>query len=119
MGLREEHRELTRHKILGAVLDLVAAGSLNELSVPAVSRSSGVSVATIYRYFPTKDELLAAAAAEPSRHALASPDRPPARAGEDELDEFVRATWADFAHNLPLLRHQVSSTAGREMRRWR
>jgi hypothetical protein len=24
--------------------------------------------------------------------------------------------WHDFAHNLPLLRHQVASAAGREMR---
>ena len=70
MALRDEHRELTRRKVLAAVLDLVADGSLDELSVPTVARASGVSVATIYRYFPTKDELLAAAAAEPSRQAL-------------------------------------------------
>ncbi len=114
MSLRDDQRALTRHKVLGAVLELVAEGSLDELSVPAVAERSGVSVATIYRYFPTRDELLAAAAAEPSRQALSHP--PPSRPGDDDLAAFQRAMWHDFAGNLPLLRHQMASTAGREMR---
>ncbi len=117
MKLRDEHRELTRQKVLGAVLDLVAQGSLDELSVPAVSRHSGVSLATIYRYFPTKDQLLAAAADEPSRQALAvESDRRP---GDDDFATFQRAMWTSFATNLPLLRHQVTSEAGRDMRQAR
>src|SRR5258706_11194929 len=117
MKLRDEHRELTRQKVLGAVLDLVAQGSLEELSVPAVSRHSGVSLATIYRYFPTKDHLLAAAADEPSRQALAvESDRRP---GDDDFATFQRAMWTSFATNLPLLRHQVTSEAGRDMRQAR
>jgi AcrR family transcriptional regulator len=117
MALRDEHRELTRSKVLGAVLDLVADGSLDDLSVPAVARRSGVSLATIYRYFPTKDELLAAAAEEPSRRALAVD--PAGRPGDDDFAAFQRAMWHSFATNLPLLRHQISSEAGREMRRAR
>jgi AcrR family transcriptional regulator len=119
VGLREEQRELTRRMVLGAVLDLVAEGTLDEVSVPAVARRSGVSVATIYRYFPSKDDLLAAAAAEPSRIALTSTDRPAAQPGDDEFAMFLRAMWHEFAGNLPLLRHQISSEAGREMRRAR
>ena len=114
MSLREEQRALTRQKALTAVLELVAEGSLDELSVPAVAQRSGVSVATIYRYFPTRDELLAAAAALPSQRALAQPPRP--RPDDDDLATFQRAMWHDFAGNLPLLRHQIASTAGREMR---
>jgi AcrR family transcriptional regulator len=109
MALRDEQRELTRRKVLEAVLDLVARGSLDELSVPAVSRASGVSVATIYRYFPTRDELLSAAAAEPSRQALSGGE---AR----DYASFQRSMWRDFSKNMALLRYQVSSTAGREMR---
>ena len=117
MKLREEHKELTRQKVLGAVLDLVAEGSLDELSVPAVARRSGVSLATIYRYFPTKDELLTAAAEEPSRQALtALHDRRP---GDDDFAAFQRAMWTSFASNLPLLRHQITSEAGRDMRQAR
>jgi AcrR family transcriptional regulator len=114
MKLRDEHRELTRKKVLGAVLDLVAEGSFDELSVPAVARRSGVSLATIYRYYPTKDRLLAAAADEPARQALAADgDRRP---GDDDFAAFQRAMWTSFASNLPLLRHQITSEAGRDMR---
>jgi AcrR family transcriptional regulator len=117
MKLRDEHRELTRQRVLGAVLELVAEGSLDELSVPAVARHSGVSLATIYRYFPTRDELLTAAAEEPSRQALTVlHDR---RSGDDDLAAFQRAMWTSFASNLPLLRHQITSEAGREMRQAR
>jgi AcrR family transcriptional regulator len=118
MGLREDHRALTRRKVLDAVLELLAEGSLDELSVPAVARRSGVSLATIYRYFPTKDDLLVAAAAEPSRRALA--DGTAARyEGDDDFAGYQRTMWHDFSKNLPLLRHQLSSEAGRAMRRAR
>ena len=111
--------KLTRRMVLGAVLDLVADGTLDEVSVPAVARRSGVSVATIYRYFPSKDDLLTAAAAEPSRRALASTERPATQPGDDEFATFLRTMWHEFSGNLPLLRHQISSDAGREMRRAR
>lgn len=114
MSLREEQRALTRQKVLAAVLELVSEGSLVDVSVPAVAQRSGVSVATIYRYFPTRDDLLTEAAAEPSRQAWDR--RPTARPGDDDLTAFRRAMWHDFADNLPLLRHQVASVAGREMR---
>jgi AcrR family transcriptional regulator len=115
--LRDDQRELTRRTVLTAVIDLVAEGTLDELSVPAVSRRSGVSVATIYRYFPTKNDLLAAAAAEPARHALDAES--PRQPGDDEFAAFQRAMWNDFSHNLPLLRHQLTSEAGRSMRQAR
>ena len=109
VALRDEQRELTRRKVLSAVLDLVADGSLDELSVPAVARKSGVSLATIYRYFPTKDALIAAAASEPERTALhAEP--------ATDYAEYLRSMWHEFSKNLPLLRHQATSAAGREMR---
>lgn len=111
MPVREAHRQLTRQRILDAVLDLVSQGTLDEFSVPAVARQSDVSLATIYRYFPTKADLLAAAAQEPSRRAMESP----VEAGDD-FDSFVRTMWRDLADNLPLLRHQIASAAGREMR---
>jgi len=114
VGLRDEHKELTRRKVVEAVLELVAEGSLDELSVPAVARRSGVSLATIYRYFPTKDELLLAAAQEPARQAMTAEDS--RRPGDDDFVAFQRSMWTSFASNLPLLRHQITSEAGREMR---
>jgi AcrR family transcriptional regulator len=111
MSLREEQRELTQRKILSAVLDLVAEESMSELSVPLVADRSGVSVATIYRYFPTKDALLNAAAEEPFRRAGATPIT-----NADDGPAHLLTMWKDFAGHLDLLRHQVASDTGRAMR---
>lgn len=115
MNLRDEHKSLTRRKVLGAVLELVSESALDEVSVPSVARRSGVSLATIYRYFPNRDALLAAAAEEPARQALAAADSRVV-AGDDEFAATVRAMWHHFATNMPLLRHQLASEAGRTMR---
>lgn len=49
----------TREAILDALVRVMARG-VADLSMPAVARESGVSLRTVYRYFPTKRELLAA-----------------------------------------------------------
>ena len=111
MSLREEQRELTKRKVLSAVLDLVAEDLMGALSVPLVAERSGVSVATIYRHFPTKDALLNAAAEEPAR-----------RAGGAFITDvadgpaYLLKMWESFAGHLDLVRHQVASDTGREMR---
>jgi AcrR family transcriptional regulator len=112
MTIRTAQKEVTRQRILGAVLDLVADGGLAEVTVPDVARASGASVATIYRYFPTKDALFEAAAGEPARRAAAE-----LPAGQlTEGPAYLRALWRAFSENMALLRHQLASDAGREMR---
>lgn len=112
MTIRAAQKEVTRQRILGAVVDLVADGGLTEVTVPDVARESGASVATIYRYFPTKDALFEAAAGEPARRAAGE-------LPEGELaggPAYLRVLWRAFAGNMALLRHQLASDAGREMR---
>ena len=113
MLLRDRQRALTERAILDAVLELVAEDALDDVSIPAVARRSGVSVATIYRYFPSKDALLAAAAWIPASHAEAL--RPDRYYGPGFRDYLV-ALWSGFAANLPLVRRQAASAAGRDMR---
>jgi AcrR family transcriptional regulator len=55
--LRDEQAEATRLRIVEAVARVLARG-IPELSVPAVAREAGVSVATVYRHFPTKTDLV-------------------------------------------------------------
>lgn len=57
--LREEQAEATRDRIMAAVMRIFAGGVAG-LSMPAVAREAGVSVATVYRNFPTKGDLLEA-----------------------------------------------------------
>jgi AcrR family transcriptional regulator len=111
MGVRELQREVTRERILATVLELVGHGRTDDIAVPEVARRSGVSLATIYRYFPTKDALLDAAADEPARQA--------AGIGHGEMTDgptYLRSLWRSFEARLPLVRRQPASEAGRAMR---
>src|SRR6478672_4824602 len=111
MSLREAQLELTRQKVLDAVLELVADQSMDRLSVPLVAQRSGVSIATIYRHFPTKDALLDAAAEEPARRGAGT--------FVSEVDHgagYLRTMWASFAEHPGLVRHQAASQTGRDMR---
>lgn len=111
--LRQDQREATRARIVAAVSDLVAHDHPASISVPAVARRAGVGVATVYRYFPNKEELLDAAAVAPTTRATRLP------ASYDELGPVLAEAWADLATQLPLVRGQLASAAGRDLRRRR
>ena len=59
--LREQRAAETRQRIVDAVFD-VMGGGVAELTMPAVAKSAGVSLPTVYRYFPDKPALLDGAA---------------------------------------------------------
>lgn len=56
--LRERQREETRRLIVEAVAGLVADGELHTFSVQDVADRAGVSYASVYRHFPTRESLL-------------------------------------------------------------
>lgn len=114
-GLRAEQKALTRQRIVRAVSELVANDHAAAVSVPAVAARAGVGVATVYRYFPTKEALLDAAA----WGAVTTPPRqmPSSFA---ELGPTLKSAWTELADQLPLVRNQFASPVGRDLhrRRW-
>ncbi|HLM63703.1 MAG TPA: TetR family transcriptional regulator [Acidimicrobiales bacterium] len=52
-----------RDRVLDAVIELVAAGRVEDLGMKDVADRSGVALGTIYRYFSSKDHMAAAALA--------------------------------------------------------
>jgi len=54
---RKEHAELTRQKIVQALMDLMVDERPATIAIPAVAKRANVSVRTVYHYFPTKDAL--------------------------------------------------------------
>ena len=52
---------IRRAKIIEAVIDLIAEVGADAVQMRDVSKRSGVALATVYRYFSSKDYLLAAA----------------------------------------------------------
>lgn len=115
MQVRERNRQATRDAIVGAVAELLTEDDASALSVPAVSERSGVSVRTIYRYFPTKAALV---------EAVGVIDDPALTAGPlpsvdgDDLHAWLQRGWSDDVQT-PMLRAQLRTAAGVEVRRER
>lgn len=56
--LRDRQREETRRLIVEAVAALLAEGQIQTFSVQDVADRAGVSYASVYRHFPTREALL-------------------------------------------------------------
>ena len=110
--LRQRHHELTRELILRTVAELVEEDGASELAVPDVARRSGVSLRTVYRYFPTRDELLAAAG-EWIADRFLDPYLP---ARLDELPANYAGNAARFDEHEQLFRAMALTGAGCSVR---
>lgn len=114
MSERAVQKAATRARIVEAVTALVAEQHPAAISVPAVAERAGVGVATVYRYFPTKEALLDASAYGAVSSGAAGLPRSLA-----EVAPALRAAWSDLAAQLPLVRNQLASPLGRDLRRRR
>jgi AcrR family transcriptional regulator len=112
--LREQHAYATSTRIFEAVAALLERGSASELTVPAVARAAGVSLRTVYRYFPTHDELLEAAGAW-----IADMMRTEIPATLDEIAPGLAAAFLKFDERPGLVRALALSQAGRSVRKYR
>jgi TetR/AcrR family transcriptional regulator, cholesterol catabolism regulator len=57
-----------RDRVIRAVLEMVSEGRIDDMQMKDVAARSGVALGTIYRYFSSKDHLLAAALVDWGRH---------------------------------------------------
>jgi AcrR family transcriptional regulator len=60
-SLRDHQAAVARERILQGVAELLERDDSTELTMPQVADAAGVSLRTVYRYFPTRDALLEAA----------------------------------------------------------
>jgi|SRR5690242_14826675 AcrR family transcriptional regulator len=115
MSLREQHAVATRERIMGAVADLLEAGGAQELTVPAVAEASGVSLRTIYRYYPTREALLEGAGRWIGDELLEH--RYPRDL--DEVADLYREGARDFDARPGLVRALAFSQLGQQVRGYR
>jgi AcrR family transcriptional regulator len=104
--LREERSIQTRERILDGLVQVMARNGIAELSIPLVAREAGVSIPSVYRYFPTKRELIDAL--EDYAH----------RKGSFSLSEYTMETPEDLARVVPLTfkrREAIESTLSAAM----
>ena len=58
-GLRQQKQDVVREALYDAAIDLFASNGFDETTVEEVAREAGVSRRTFFRYFESKDDLLA------------------------------------------------------------
>lgn len=117
-GLREQRRAQTHQDIIEALMRLLEKDHPAEISMPRVAEESGVSLRTLYRYFPTKAALIDEASKWMNK--LASPDT----SEYDAIDlhnvaDLLTRQWNDFDAHIAGIRAQHTSVAGRELREHR
>jgi AcrR family transcriptional regulator len=115
LSLREQHAMATRERILAAVADLLERGDVEEVTVPAVAEASGVSLRTIYRYYPTREELLEAAGRWIGEELL----KHPYPRELDEVADLYQEGARDFDERPGLVRALALSQLGRHVRGYR
>ncbi len=114
MSLAEQRAAVTRDAIIEATQTLLIEKHPATLSIPAVAKQAGVSVRTVYRYFPNKQELLDGVAKHfPSRSH--TDGRWVLDSFDDNEDGLIRL-WSSFTENLPAVRAEHQSPAGAELR---
>jgi AcrR family transcriptional regulator len=87
-GLRERKKQQTRQAIAAAAFELFAEHGFERVPVTEIARRAGVSEATVFNYFPAKEDLVHGRMEEfGARLVEAVRDRPP---GEPPVAAFRR-----------------------------
>lgn len=110
LPLAEAKADLVEQRVLTAVFGLLERSEA--LTFANVARASGVPERTCYRYFPSRDALLAAVLAATSA-------RLKVRRATDfgELVELVRRLFRGFDESAPVIRELLLSPEGRNARK--
>jgi AcrR family transcriptional regulator len=114
-SLREQHALATRERILSAVAELIERGSPDELTMPGVAEASGVSLRTVYRYYPTREQLLEAA----GRWIGDELFKHPYPRDLDEVADLYQEGCRDFDERPGLARALAQSQLGQRARGYR
>ena len=112
--LREQQAADTHDRILDGLVSAMADG-LAEVSMPAVAREAGVSVATVYRHFPSKQALFDAMPGYFARRTGTEPLSVPRSMAE--LEPMMQRAFEGSERMDPVLRAAIDSPLGDEARR--
>jgi AcrR family transcriptional regulator len=111
-SLRERQADHVRTSVLDAVIDELDSNAVDEVSMADIAQSAGVSLRTLYRYFPDRASLLHAA----GEHLYGSLGVP----FDITSPDGISASLLDAARRLStrpeLARALVRTTAGRATR---
>lgn len=101
-NLRDQQAEFTRNKLMEAAKRVLDTHSLDEFSIQKVAEEAGVSHRTIYRYYPSRQELLDAFT-EWLEDTIA-PEKPAPPQNLDDLTRASRQVFDRFDEFAPYFR---------------
>ena len=110
--LRQRQLDLARTAIFDALRTHLEAGDADAVSMDDLAKEAGVSRRTLYRYFPNRDALLAAAGAWIRDDVL----QLPIEIGDDGIAASFRAAAARLNENPRLARALLHTGTGRAVR---
>jgi AcrR family transcriptional regulator len=111
-SLRERQAEHVRTALLEAVASLLESTAPDNVSMADVANAAGVSLRTVYRYFPDRSSLLHAA----GEHLYGSLGVPYEIAGPHDISASFREAARRLATRPALTRALVQTTTGRAAR---
>lgn len=118
---RQARSRATRRRLLRACVDQMAARGLAGTTTTAVCRRAGVSQGALFKHFPTKHALLAAAVEDLFASLIAEFRRGLARvsASEDRIAAAVRLLWEIMTRPVlhAVFELMVAGRADAELRR--
>ncbi len=106
--LRERQRGFTRRLIVDALSRVILKTGIHQFSTQEVADEAGVSLRTLYRYFPTREDLLAGLAVEADQ-TLREAGFPPApnSLSADGIGVLVGDLWQAMGKRPDLTRALV------------
>jgi AcrR family transcriptional regulator len=110
--LRERKAHLVRTAVLEAAISHLETTGADEVSMAQIADSAGVSLRTLYRYFPDRAALLHAA----GEHLYASLGVPFEVSGPDQISASLLEAGRRLSTRPQLTRALVRTTAGRTAR---
>lgn len=113
--LRSEQAAATRDRIVDAAVGLLQDGDAAAIAMQDVAEAAGVSVRTVYRAFPTKDDLLVGVMETIKERFERTAGTPPTT--REELASSVPGAVRAVFEVEPMYRALFSTAAGREMHR--
>ena len=112
-SLRQRQATLARHAIFDALVRHLEQGDADEVAMEDLAIEAGVSRRTLYRYFPTRADLLAAASDWIRTDVL----QLPIEIGDEGIAQSFREAAAQLEARPQLARALLRSATGRAVRR--
>src|SRR4051812_31920887 len=115
--LREERATQTKERILDGLVQVMARNGIADLSIPLIAKEARVSIPSVYRYFPTKRDLIEALDEYAhTKGGFSFSELPPATT-PDELADMIPSLFRRREAIEPTIAAALRTRIGYDLRR--